>query len=408
MGLEAVEAGRRTAVVADRHGQEVVLQVRVLHTGLAADKTARFKMVGRPQARALEHPLQADLHLGQRVHRAVERDGLFAGVLHIGFQVVLQVLTYAAQRGHHADAQPAQGIGVANAGELQQLRRVDGTAAQNHLAAGLDVVGAVAVDHLHPRGLGRAGVGRKAHTRHQCAGAHLQVGAREGRAQVGHGGAPAAALVHRHVHGAQAFLAVAVHVFGARITGLLAGFNEGVVERVFAGAGGHMQGPTVAPVVVPALGPCFGLAEVGQAVGIRPVLQSGVRRPALVVHGVAADVDHAVDRGRAAQHPPARAVHGAVVHEGLGLGVVVPVVLVVGQRVGKGRWHVDEDAFVAGAGFEQQHRHLGVLGQAVGQHTAGRTGAHDDVVKSFCAHGKAWRRVSGSRRPPGRVRRRPF
>src|SRR6218665_2560778 len=50
--------------------------------------------------------------------------------------------------------------------------------------------------------------------------------------------------------------------------------------------------------------PVFGLAKVWQAIGIGPVGQPRATGPALVVQRVATDVDHAVDRRGAAQHPP--------------------------------------------------------------------------------------------------------
>ena len=115
MGLEAVETGRCAAVVADRHRQEVVLQVGVCDARFAADETTGLKVVGGPQAASHQHPFQPDPGFGQRVHCRIQGNGFLAGVLHIGLQMVLQVFTHTAQRCYGPKAQLAQLIGIANA-----------------------------------------------------------------------------------------------------------------------------------------------------------------------------------------------------------------------------------------------------------------------------------------------------
>ena len=142
-----------------------------------------------------------------------------------------------------------------------------------------------------------------------------------------------------------------------------------------------LQRPVTAVIVVGAAIAALGPAEIGQQVGVGPAAEAGLR-PAVVVAGMAADIDHAVDRGRAAEHAAARAIHHAAVHEGLGLGVVVPVDLVVGQRIGEGGRHVDlpVPGVIAAAGLEQKHASRWLGRQPVGQHAAGRAGADDDVI----------------------------
>ena len=385
VGLKTVARRGRVTVVAHRHGQEMVLQVGLLNTRFAADETTRFKMVGGPQAGLKQQPLQANFGLDQGVDRRVQRDGFFAGVLHIGFEVVLEVLAHAFARGHHGDVQRREQRGVAHAGELQQLGGVDGAATQNHLTRGAHLHANPVVHHLNTDRTRRVRA-FKQHAGGQGAGAQEQVGALHGGAQVGHRGAPAPPLVNRHVHRAKAFLAVTVHVLGSGIAGLLTGLDEGFVERVLASPGAHVQRAAVAAVVVAPFGPCFGLAKVRQAIRVAPIVQAMAMGPALVIQGVSADVDHAVDRGGAADHLATRAVDAPVVHEGLGLGLVQPSVARVGHGVGKTRWHVDEQVVVHRARFQHEHAHVGVLAQAVGQHAAGRAGTHDDVVVCWIAH----------------------
>src|SRR5262249_32602280 len=108
-------------------------------------------------------------------------------------------------------------------------------------------------------------------------------------------------------------------------------------------------------------------------------------RPAVVVARMAANIDHAIDRGRSADDAPARAVHLAAVHVGFGLAVVVPVDLVVGERIGERRRHVDLPVpeAILPAGLEHEDAVLCLGAEAIGQHAAGRTGADDDVVESL-------------------------
>lgn len=50
--------------------------------------------------------------------------------------VVLQVLSHAGQRLHQGDLHPGQVVGRADARQEQDLRRADGTCAEDHLFAG--------------------------------------------------------------------------------------------------------------------------------------------------------------------------------------------------------------------------------------------------------------------------------
>src|SRR5262249_47603973 len=100
----------------------------------------------------------------------------------------------------------------------------------------------------------------------------------------------------------------------------------------------------------------------------------------IVVAGVAADITHGVDRRRAAQRLAARHRCDAVVAVGLRLALEAPIDLLVAEQVGHADRNVDPPVFVLAAGLEQQHADVGVLGQPVGEHTAGRSCSDDDVV----------------------------
>ncbi|MCY1228678.1 hypothetical protein D9M72_410080 [compost metagenome] len=219
-----------------------------------------------------------------------------------------------------------------------------------------------------------------------------QVGPVLGLVEIGERGAAAApARGGGAVHRTETFLAIAVQVLGLAIAGLLAGLDKGAEQRADIGLGrGHVQRAVAAMVVVGALVVGLGLAEVGQAVGVAPVLQRLVLCPAVVVHGVAADIDHAIDQRRTAQPLAAALRHAAVVHMRLGLGHIGPVISRALQRIRQRRRHLGApvQAPVRAPSFQQQHRDIGILGQPRGQHAAGRARADDDVVVLMdCLHG---------------------
>src|SRR6185312_16701269 len=125
MRLIAVTGSRRRPVVAHRNRQKVVLQVGMENARLAADKAARLEMVRAAEALAGQDPFDADLQLGERVRRAVKRDRLLAGILHVSLDVVLQVLTDARQVLDDGDAERLERVGVADPRQHEHLWGVD-------------------------------------------------------------------------------------------------------------------------------------------------------------------------------------------------------------------------------------------------------------------------------------------
>ena len=121
MDLVAVPL-RRGAVVADRERQEVEHQVRVGDLVIAADETARLEVVGRARAAAAQQPLEPDQRAVAPLHRRRHRDRLLGRVLDVDLEVVLEVRADTGQVGDDVDPELPQILGVADAGELQQLR----------------------------------------------------------------------------------------------------------------------------------------------------------------------------------------------------------------------------------------------------------------------------------------------
>ena len=142
---------------------------------------------------------------------------------------------------------------------------------------------------------------------------------------------------------------------------------------------GHVQRPTLAAAVVAARLEMFRLLEVGQHLLIGPAAIAELA-PGVVVERLAAHIEHAVDRARAAQRPAARAGNAAVGHALLRLHLEVPVELLVVQQLGEAGRDVDPHRLVARARFEQQYLDARVLAQPAGQHAARRAAPDDDVI----------------------------
>ena len=294
--------------------------------------------------------------------------------------MVLQVLADARRVVNDIDAGRREHRSGADARELQELWRADRTGAQDDLLAGADLMhGSAAL--VGDAGRRPAGEGDAMDQRFRD---QRQVRPAERRLEIGVGRRPAHAVLDGHVHRPEALLLEAVVILGLQIAGLDTGLDEGAVERVepHVVAVVGRQRPVAAPVVVVAGAPGLGAAEIGQAIAVAPVGGAALL-PLVKVAGVAAHIDHAVDRRRAADHLAARAVKPAAVHMGFWLGLELPVVALHVHRDRQRGRHLDEDAAVAAAGLEHEDAARRVLGEAVGEHAAGRPGADDYVVELF-------------------------
>ena len=264
--------------------------------------------------------------------------------------------------------------------ELQQLRRVERAAAQDHLAARPRDMFLAAAPIPHARGAaavehdaGREGM------RHQ-----RDAAARHRRMQVGARRTPAAAAMHRHVHAAEAFLLLPVDVLGRGIAGLARRLQPRRVQRVAHRAVLRVQRPVGAAPGIAAFRPRLGAAEIRQHVAIGPAL-GALAFPPVEVERVAAHVDHAVDRGGAADDLAARRVDAAAAECRFRLGLVRPVVFRHVHRNGQRARHLDQHGTVAAAELEQADRAV-VLAQPVGQHASRGARADDDVVEFLIVH----------------------
>ena len=180
----------------------------------------------------------------------------------------------------------------------------------------------------------------------------------------------------------EALLAVAVHVVGELVAGLLHRLEERAEQRIGRRAPLEHERTVAAAELVGAREARLHALEVRQAVRVRPVGQAGIGGPPLVVERVAALEDHPVDAARAAEHLAAGVVDAPAVHVRLGLRLVLPVVELAPDRERQRGRHVNEHvpAVVGPAGFEHQHARRGILAQAIGEHAAGGPAADDDEV----------------------------
>ena len=114
------------------------------------------------------------------------------------------------------------------------------------------------------------------------------------------------------------------------------------VGKAFRGGLAFVQPPVV-----------FVLHEGGQHLLPAPVVVAGQGRPLLVVPGLAAHVNHAVDAGAAAQGLATRVAQAAAVQAGVGFGLVEPVGAGVADAVQVADRDVNPVVVIAAAGFDQ-------------------------------------------------------
>ena len=280
------------------------------------------------------------------------------------------------------------------------MRCADGPAAEDHLAAGADVDeravfqqpqagGAVARGGPRAVTLRRADVVVHQDRDGLGAGVDGEVGPARDRVQerIRHRPAPAASLVDVEVRAAG--VVAAVELLDRGDAGLGGGGLPGV-EDLPAHPRAFDADLTVGAV------PLVGAAEVvlqllvdGQCLPTpAPPVVAGGLRPQVVVAGLAAHVDHGVDRRTAADDAAARVADAAPGQARVGFGGKAPVGAGVGDGVEVAHRHLDPEPVVVAAGLDQQHPVIRVGAEPVGQQAARTARADDDEVElGGWAHG---------------------
>ena len=285
--------------------------------------------------------------------------------------MVREILTDRGLVQQHLDLARHQVFRGTYAREHQQLRRVVGAAAQHHLALGAQLLHLAEPAGLHTdrtRPL-------EQHPLDEHVGHHGQVGALHRGMQVGDGGARTETAALGDLVHTDAVLGIAIEVLVARQTGLLPRVDEGMRDQVVRALFAHRQ-RTAHPVPLRSAAlVVLRLEEVRQQIRPRPAGNT----PVVVVAVVAADVDHRVDRGGAAEHLAARQRDPPAEALPLGRRVVVPVDLRPGKFQVSQR-HVDVLAGVRRPSLEQQHLDIRIFTQTVRKHAARRAGPNDHIV----------------------------
>ena len=293
--------------------------------------------------------------------------------------MVLQILADAGKIEHRFDAEAGQFSPRADAGAQQQRRRSDGTRRDDDFLLRLDFVSARPGHQFQPAGAAVIGYDALGHG----AGNHLQIGAVPHRFQKRRRRGMAAAIFDGDLPGAPAFLVFAVEIVAQWE---LQGFG-----RIQKRGCDRIDAHVIADIQRPALAVKFGFSlafvilrspEIGQHLGVGPALIAEVR-PFVIVQGMAAHIDHAVDRRRAAEGATPRNINGAVAGVFLIGGGIAPIQDPVMHQRHQRRRNMDERTVVLGPGFDQADPVGRILGQAVGQYAACRAGAGDDVIKLF-------------------------
>ena len=129
---------------------------------------------------------------------------------------------------------------------------------------------------------------------------------------------------------------------------------------IFAGSAwsATFSGPPVPWKLIGAALVVLGLLEERQHVLVAPALVAELA-PVVVVPGVAAHVEHGVDRRRAAQRLAARPVHAAVVAMDLRHRLVAPVVGRLLAEAGEARRHLEQEGPSGRPGLEDQDAQRG-------------------------------------------------
>ncbi len=212
-------------------------------------------------------------------------------------------------------------------------------------------------------------------------GQHAQVRPAAGGTQERLGGGPADAAPLGHLEIAAALVVAPVEVVGLGDAALLGARRETRRGSPTTTRGGSIRHSPPAPWN--SLAPCQWSSDRlnrGSTSSQRPARVAELP-PVIVVGRLAAHVDHAVDRGAAAEHLAARIVQRAAVEPGIGLGLQAPVGARIAHGVEVADGHVDPEIAVAAAGLEQQHPVARIGRQAVGQDAAGGAGADHDIVE---------------------------
>mmetsp|Transcript_7261 Transcript_7261/g.9540 ORF Transcript_7261/g.9540 Transcript_7261/m.9540 type:complete len:226 (-) Transcript_7261:140-817(-) len=181
------------------------------------------------------------------------------------------------------------------------------------------------------------------------------------RSQIGEGRAPPFSFMDRTLIGAEAFLLSAIEVFGFRVPRLNTGTHKHIVKAVLEGTFADMQrAATTVEVIRPAfIG--LRLTEIRQHIRIPPAGQPRLA-PLVVISRMAANIDHAIDRGRTTPAASARPVQLSVIHVLLRRRPEAPVLRVLFlDEAAHARRHANQERLILLSRFNQTNRNVRVF-----------------------------------------------
>ena len=125
-----------------------------------------------------------------------------------------------------------------------------------------------------------------------------------------------------------------------------------------------------------------------QNIGVPPSLATKVAHPVVVVAGLTAHIDHAIDGRSPAKHSALRHDKSAVFEGRVRLGGLGFNILAL-DRLEEGRWDVNPRITVLPPTLDQSDGGLGILREPGRQNTARSTAANDDKIEVEGLHGVA-------------------
>ena len=331
-------------------------------------------------------------HLARRTsHDVVQRHRPPAAKREPGMEVVAEPLADTGQGVNGLDSKALEAVRIADARELEELRRVDGTGGEDDLAPAADGPRRSVAANPH-RGrspvLDRDGLDRRVAENREVA-----IPSEGAEIRLAHAVAEPPPRVELKIADAAVSVAVVVVVGGD--PGFRAGLEERrrqrIARRILDDAG--LARPPAERVAAERAG--FHSLEVGQNAAEVPAGAPHVR-PAVVFGRVPPYPEHAVDRGRSAQDPPPRPVDSPRPEIGLGLGTVAPHGALAGKHDPDAKGDLQPDPRVVAPRLDQRDGVASFLDDTRRGGAPGRSRADHDVVERFLP-----RHVGRRRRPVG-------
>ena len=339
--------------------RDVVLDIRAGQAIAAAHKAGKHPGRHRQHAAA-----------GQPVFRYFQRQTHTACApvqRNIAFQppgqprdiMVGQVRANPGKRVARADTVPGNLVRIPNARQLEDLGRLDGPGAEDHLAVSLDgdvAPGLPTMDACYTLICCRR-IPCKGKSGDMRAGQHAQIRPPSGRVQIGFLGRETKPVLLRHLIMAKPVLTGTVIVAVMGVTAGLRRLDQQVECRISGAQGSNVQRPAAGAEFICVIGEfaMFGAPKKRQQVGKAPPRIAALR-PAIIIGGLATDIKHGVDRRGAAKNLAAWLFDPAPVTSGFRFGLEHPIDCRIDHRLDIAGRDMDQRVPVLAACFQQHDR----------------------------------------------------